>query len=211
MTDFTIRSNQKQRSLLNWLNVYYSEEYNDNLWKRISEGRDEDALGRIKTHGITSLVMNSYRIVSTGLHCRSRFEEAYAWCKSHDVKKVKNCFNDIEYAIAVCRGAVHLNGRSKEIEDVFRMTERECKRDFTEGAMNCDYPYAYRDARGNCWLRCWFINNGIGWYDECEAYMIEMATRFSIVFDYFENPVNGDRIFTFGRMAFPCKRNGVPY
>lgn len=203
MAGFTIRSNQKQRSLLNWLNVYYSEEYNDNLWKRISEGRDENALGRIKTHGITSLVMNSYRIVSTGLHCRSRFEEAYAWCKSHDVKKVKNCFNDIEYAIAVCRGVVHLNGRSKEIEDVFRMTERECKRDFTEGAMNCDYPYAYRDARGNCWLRCWFINNGIGWYDECEAYMIEMATRFNIMFDYFENPANGDRIFTFGRMAFP--------
>ena len=200
MAGFTIRSNQKQRSLLNWLNVYYSEEYNDNLWKRISEGRDENALGRIKTHGITSLVMNSYRIVSTGLHCRSRFEEAYAWCKSHDVKKVKNCFNDIEYAIAVCRGVVHLNGRSKEIEDVFRMTERECKRDFTEGAMNCDYPYAYRDARGNCWLRCWFINNGIGWYDECEAYMIEMATRFNIMFDYFENPANGDRIFTFGRM-----------
>ena len=200
MTDFTIRSSQKQRSLLNWLNVYYSEEYNDNLWKRISEGRDENALGRIKTHGITSLVMNSYRIVSTGLHCRSRFEEAYAWCKDHDVKKVKNCFNDIEYAIAVCRGVVHLNGRSKEIEDTFRMTERECKGDFTEGAMNCDYPYAYRDARGNCWLRCWFINNGIGWYDECEAYMIEMATRFNIVFDYFENPANGDRIFTFGRM-----------
>ena len=203
MTDFVIRSSQNQRSLLHWLNVYYSEEYNDNLWKRISEGRDENALGRIKTHGITSLVMNSYRIVSTGLHCRSRFEEAYAWCKDHDVKKVKNCFNDIEYAIAVCRGVAHLNGRSKEIEDVFRMTERECKRDFTEGAMNCDYPYAYRDARGNCWLRCWFINNGIGGYDECEAYMLEMATRFDIMFDYFENPANGDRIFTFGRMAFP--------
>ena len=31
--------------------------------------------------------------------------------------------------------------------------------------------------------------------------MIEMATRFSIVFDYFENQANGDRIFTFGRMA----------
>ena len=200
MADFTIRSSQKQRSLLHWLNVYYSDEYNDNLWKRISEGRDENALGRIKTHGITSLVMNSYRIVSTGLHCRSRFEEAYTWCKGHDVKKVKNCFNDIEYAIAVCRGAVHLNGRSKEIEDVLMMTERECNRDFTEGAMGCDYPYAYRDARGNCWLRCWFRDND-EWYDECEAYMIEMATRFGISFDYFENPANGDRIFTFGRMA----------
>lgn len=201
MADFTIRSSQKQRSLLNWLNVYYSEEYNDNLWKRISEGRDENALGRIKTHGITSLVMNSYRIVSTGLHCRSRFEEAYAWCKSHDVKKVKNCLNDIEYAIAVCRGAVHLNGRSKEIEDVFMMTQSQYDRDFTEGSMYCDYPYAYKDSRGNCWLRCWFINDWRGGYDECESFMIEMATRFNISFDYFENPKNGDRIFTFGRMA----------
>ena len=201
MADFTIRSSQHQRSLLYWLNVHYSDEYNDNLWERIAEGRDEDAIGRISTRGITSLVMNSYRIVSTGLHCRSRFEEAYAWCKSHDVKKVKNCFNDIEYAIAVCRGAVHLNGRSKEIEDIFMMTQRQYERDFTEGAMNCDYPYAYKDARGNCWLRCWFINNGRGGYDECEAYMIEMATRFDIMFDYFENPKSGDRIFTFGRLA----------
>ena len=200
MADFTIRSSQHQRSLLHWLNVHYSDEYNDNLWKRIAKGRDEDAIGHISTRGITSLVMNSYRIVSTGLHCRSRFEEAYAWCKSHDVKKVKNCFNDIEYAIAVCRGAVHLNGRSKEIEDVFMMTQRQYKRDFTEGSMNCDYPYAYKDSNGNCWLRCWFINNGRGGYDECEAFMIEMATRFDISFDYIENPKNGDRIFTFGRM-----------
>ena len=201
MTDFVIRSSQHQRSLLYWLNVYYSDEYNDNLWKRIEEGRDEDAIGRFNTWGITSLVMNSYRIVSTGLHCRSRFEEAYAWCKSHDVKKVKNCFNDIEYAIAVCRGAVRLNCRSKGIEDVFMMTQRQYDRDFKEGSMYCDYPYAYKDARGNCWLRCWFINDWRGGYDECEAYMIEMATRFNIMFDYIENPANGDRIFTFGRMS----------
>ena len=201
MADFTIRSSQHQRSLLYWLNVHYSDEYNDNLWKRIAKGRDEDAIGCISTRGITSLVMNSYRIVSTGLHCRSRFEEAYAWCKSHDVKKVKNCFNDIEYAIAVCRGAVHLNGRSKEIEDVFMMTQRQYDRDFTEGSMYCDYPYAYKDSNGNCWLRCWFINNGRGGYDECESFMIEMSIRFNITFDYIENPKNGDRIFTFGRMA----------
>lgn len=63
MTDFVIRSSQNQRSLLHWLNVHYSDEYNDNLWKRIANGRNEDYVRSIKTHGITSLVLNSYRIV----------------------------------------------------------------------------------------------------------------------------------------------------
>ena len=199
MTDFTIRSNQMKTSLSNWTKVHYSEEYNDQLWKRIAG--DKDWTGCINTWGITSLVRNSYRFVDSGLHCRSRFAEAYEWCKSHDVKKVRNCFNDIEYAIAVCRGVVHLRDGSKEMRDVFRLTKKEYRRDFEEGVMGCNFPYAYKDARGNCWLRCWFINDGEEWYDECEAYMLEMATRFNISFDYCENPANGDRIFTFGRMV----------
>lgn len=203
MSDFKIRLNQKSTNLTNWVKVFYSDEYNDNLWKRIANGRNDDYVRSIKTHGITSLVLNSYRIVDTGLHCRSRFEEAYKWCKDHDVKKVKSCWNDIEYAIAVCMGVHNLKDGSREMRHIFSITENEYKRDFKEGVMACAFPYAYKDSRGDCWLRCWYRNNGEEWYDECEAYMIEMATRFHIVFDYFENPVNGDRIFTFGRMAFP--------
>ena len=52
MADFTIKSSQNQRSLLHWLNVYYSDEYNDNLWKRIAKGSDEDAIGSIPTRGL---------------------------------------------------------------------------------------------------------------------------------------------------------------
>ena len=197
MADFTIRSSQKDTSLFGWLKIRYTDEYNDELWKRILGTADEAT--SIYTYGITSLERNACRIVDTGLHCRSRFEEAYAWCKGHDARKVRMCYNDIEYAIAVCRGAVHLRDGSRDMRDVYRMTEREYRRDFKEGVMGCAFPYAYKDSHGNCWLRCWFRENG-EWYGECEAYMIEMATRFGIVFDYFENPANGDRIFTFGRM-----------
>ena len=135
------------------------------------------------------------------LKIRYTDEYNYAWCKSHDVKKVKSCWNDIEYAIAVCRGVHNLKAGSREMRDVFSMTRKEYKRDFEEGVMACAFPYAYKDSNGNCWLRCWYRNDGEEWYDECESFMIEMATRFNIVFDYFENPKNGDRIFTFGRMA----------
>lgn len=201
MADFTIRITQPTTSLTSWTTVHYSDEYNDNLWKRISGDSDDDYIGNINPRGITSLVRNSYRIVDTGLHCRSRFEEAYKWCKEHDVKKVKSCWNDIEYAIAVCRGVHNLKDGSKEMRHIFSITENENKRDFKEGVMACAFPYAYKDERGNCFLRCWYRNDGEEWYDECESYMIEMATRFNIMFDYFENPANGDRIFTFGRMA----------
>lgn len=201
MTDFTIRSNQLTTSLSSWTTIHYSDEYNDNLWKRISGDSDDDYIGSINPWGITSLVRNSYRIVDTGLHCRSRFEEAYKWCKDHDAKKVKSCFNDIEYAIAVCRGVHNLKDGSKEMRHIFSITENEYKRDFKEGVLGCAFPYAYKDELGNCFLRCWFRDNGEEWYDECESYMIEMATRFNISFDYIENPKNGDRIFTFGRMA----------
>ena len=200
MADFTIRSSQKDTSLFGWLKIRYTDEYNDELWKRISNGRNEDYIRSIKTHGITSLVRNSYRIVDTGLHCRSRFEEAYAWCKDHDVKKVRMCLDDIEYAIAVCRGVHNITDGSKEMRDVFSMTRKEKKRNFVDCVIDCGTLYAYKDERGNCWLRCWFSKKNQR-YDECEAYMIEMATRFNIMFDYFENPANGDRIFTFGRMA----------
>ena len=199
MAGFTIRSNQTKTSLTSWTTIHYSDDYNDHIWRRIAGDDGNDHIGCISTWGITGLVRNSYRIVDTGLHCRSRFEEAYAWCKDHDARKVRMCYNDIEYAIAVCRGAVHLRDGSRDMRDVYRMTEREYRRDFKEGVMGCAFPYAYKDSHGNCWLRCWFRENG-EWYDECEAYMIEMATRFGIVFDYFENPANGDRIFTFGRM-----------
>ena len=200
MTDFVIRRSQKDTSLFGWLKIRYTDEYNDELWKRIANGRNVDYVRSIKTHGITSLVLNSYRIVDTGLHCRSRFEEAYAWCKSHDVKKVRMCLDDIEYAIAVCRGVHNITNGSKEMRDVFSMTRKEKKRNFVDCVIDCGMLYAYKDARGNCWLRCWFSKKDQR-YNECEAYMIEMATRFNIMFDYFENPKNGDRIFTFGRMA----------
>ena len=84
---------------------------------------------------------------------------------------------------------------------IFSITENEYKRDFEEGVMACAFPYAYKDSNGDCWLRCWYRNDGEEWYNECESFMIEMATRFNLSFDYFENPKNGDRIFTFGRMA----------
>ena len=199
MADFTIRSSQKDTSLFGWLKIRYTDEYNDELWKRISNGRNEDYIRSIKTHGITSIVRNSYRIVDTGLHCRSRFEEAYKWCKSHDVKKVRMCLDDIEYAIAVCRGVRNITYGSKEMRDVFSMTRKEKKMNFVDCVIDCGTLYAYKDARGNCWLRCWFSKKSQR-YDECEAYMLEMSARFGIVFDYFENPANGDRIFTFGRM-----------
>ena len=199
MAGFTIRSNQTKTSLTSWTTIHYSDDYNDRLWRRIAGDEGNDHIGCISTWGITGLVRNSYRIVDTGLHCRSRFEEAYKWCKDHDVKKVRMCLDDIEYAIAVCRGVHNITDGSKEMRDVFSMTRKEKKRNFVDCVIDCGTLYAYKDERGNCWLRCWFRENG-EWYDECEAYMIEMATRFSIVFDYFENPANGDRIFTFGRM-----------
>lgn len=199
MADFTIRSNQMKTSLSSWTTIHYSDDYNDHLWRRIAGDDGNDHIGCISTWGITGLVRNSYRIVDTGLHCRSRFEEAYAWCKGHDARKVRMCYNDIEYAIAVCRGVVHLRDGSRDMENVYRMTKKEYDRDFKEGVMGCAFPYAYKDGHGNCWLRCWFRDND-EWYDECEAYMLEMSARFGISFDYFENPVNGDRIFTFGRM-----------
>ena len=200
MADFTIRSSQKDTSLFGWLKIRYTDEYNDELWKRILGTADDDYIGSINPWGVTSLVRNSYRIVDTGLHCRSRFEEAYKWCKEHDVKKVRMCLDDIEYAIAVCRGVHNITDGSKEMRDVFSMTSKEKKRNFVDCVIDCGTLYAYKDARGNCWLRCWFSKKDQR-YDECEAYMIEMATRFNIMFDYFENPKNGDRIFTFGRMA----------
>ena len=200
MADFTIRSSQKDTSLFGWLKIRYTDEYNDELWKRISGDSDDDYICSINPWGITSLVRNSYRIVDTGLHCRSRFEEAHKWCKEHDVKKVRMCLDDIEYAIAVCRGVHNITDGSKEMRDVFSMTRKEKKRNFVDCVIDCGTLYAYKDARGNCWLRCWFSKKNQR-YDECEAYMLEMATRFNISFDYIENPANGDRIFTFGRMA----------
>ena len=199
MAGFTIRSDQTKTSLTSWTTIHYSDDYNDRLWRRIAGDDGNDYIGSISTWGITGLVRNSYRIVDSGLHCRSRFEEAYAWCKGHDARKVKMCFDDIEYAIAVCRGAVHLRDGSREMRDVFSMTKKEKKMNFVDCVIDCGTPYAYKDARGNCWLRCWFPRKNQR-YDGCEAYMIEMAMRFGIVFDYFENPANGDRIFTFGRM-----------
>ena len=199
MAGFTIRSNQTKTSLTSWTTIHYSDDYNDRLWRRIAGDDGNDHIGCISTWGITGLVRNSYRIVDTGLHCRSRFEEAYAWCKGHDARKVRMCYNDIEYAIAVCRGVRNITDGSREMRDVYRMTRKEKKMNFVDCVIDCGTLYAYKDARGNCWLRCWFSKKNQR-YDECEAYMIEMATRFSIVFDYFENPANGDRIFTFGRM-----------
>ena len=200
MAGFTIRSNQTKTSLTSWTTIHYSDDYNDRLWRRIAGDDGNDHIGCISTWGITGLVRNSYRIVDTGLHCRSRFEEAYAWCKGHDARKVRMCYNDIEYAIAVCRGVRNITDGSREMRDVYRMTRKEKKMNFVDCVIDCGTLYAYKDARGNCWLRCWFSKKNQR-YDECEAYMIEMATRFNISFDYFENPKNGDRIFTFGRMA----------
>ena len=58
-----------------------------------------------------------------------RYTDEYndAWCKDHDVKKVKSCWNDIEYAIAVCRGVHNITDGSKEMRDVFSMTRKEKK------------------------------------------------------------------------------------
>lgn len=44
MSDFKIRLDQNSTNLTNWVKVFYSDEYNDNLWKRISNGRNEDYL-----------------------------------------------------------------------------------------------------------------------------------------------------------------------